>query len=155
MHVTTQWLLRHTQQTMEMIVNMDCHGCERKVRKALENLDGVENVDIDMELQKVTVTGWADQEKVLKKVRKTGRKAELWPFPYNADVIGFTEQYGDMYAHHSDPATYFHGEQPDISRHNYYGHVTDQEYLPYSSIGVGEKASIAFNDENVNACSIM
>ncbi|KAI3498677.1 hypothetical protein L1887_34454 [Cichorium endivia] len=147
-----------------MIVNMDCHGCQRKVRKALQNLDGVEDIDIDMELQKVTVTGWVDQEKVLEKVRKTGKKAELWPFPYNPEVIGFTQQYADMYTHHSDPTTYFHVEQPEISTHNYYGHgydyngyghITYQESPAYSSIGVGETASIAFSDENVNACSIM
>jgi len=38
---------------------------------------GVDDIDIDMGLQKVTVTGWADQKKVLKTVRKTGRRAEL------------------------------------------------------------------------------
>lgn len=29
-----------TFQTVEMIVNIDCEGCERKVRKALQSLDG-------------------------------------------------------------------------------------------------------------------
>ncbi|CAI9279549.1 unnamed protein product [Lactuca saligna] len=149
--------------TVEMIVDMDCHGCERKVRKALQNLDGVDNIDIDMDLQKVTVTGWVDQEKVLRKVRKTGKKAELWTNPYNPEAIGFTQQYGDMYTQHSDRSSNYYQdvEQPDISTLNYYGsgyygnrEVTYQQ-LPYSSSDIGERASIAFSDENVNACSIM
>ncbi|KAI3719061.1 hypothetical protein L6452_19951 [Arctium lappa] len=145
-----------------MIVNMDCHGCERKVRKALRNMNGVESIDIDMNMQKVTVSGWIDHEKVLRKVRRTGKKAELWPFPNNAEVIGYTQEYfADMYTYHSDPATYFqHVEQPDISAYNYYEHGSNGHehvtYLqqPYST-GVGEMATIAFSDENVNACSIM
>ncbi|KAK9051649.1 hypothetical protein SSX86_028277 [Deinandra increscens subsp. villosa] len=144
---------------VEMIVNMDCHGCERKVRKALQNLDGVESIEIDLNMQKVTVTGWVDQEKVLNKIRKTGKKAELWPFPNNPEEVGFTQRYADMYSYHSDPATYFHEQHPEISTHNYYEHGYNNDHrhlqMPYSSIGVSEKATIAFSDENVNACSVM
>ncbi|KAI3517724.1 hypothetical protein L1887_16942 [Cichorium endivia] len=93
-----------------------------------------------MELQKVTVTGWVNQEKVLEKVRKTGRKAELWPFPYNPEVIGFTQQYANMYTHHSDPTTYFHVEEPEISTHNYYGHGYN-EYNGYEHITYNESSA--------------
>ncbi|XP_076948582.1 heavy metal-associated isoprenylated plant protein 45-like [Bidens hawaiensis] len=146
-------------QIMEMIVNMDCHGCERKIRRALQNLDGVENIEIDMDMQKVTVTGWVDQEKVLKKIR-TGKKADLWPFPNNHETVVFTQQYADMYGYHSDPSTYFHEQRPEIFTHNYYEPRYDNAYgrleMPYSSTGVlSERASNAFSDENVNACSVM
>ncbi|GFS45576.1 heavy metal transport/detoxification superfamily protein [Actinidia rufa] len=46
-----------------MRVHMDCAGCESKIRKALQKLKGVDDVDINMGMQKVTVTGWADQKK--------------------------------------------------------------------------------------------
>ncbi|KAK3212044.1 hypothetical protein Dsin_016750 [Dipteronia sinensis] len=46
---------------------------------------GVHNLDIDMDKQKVTVTGYVDQRKVLKVMRRTGRKAEFWPFPYDSE----------------------------------------------------------------------
>ncbi|KAD4982453.1 hypothetical protein E3N88_19124 [Mikania micrantha] len=144
---------------MEMIVNMDCQGCERKVRKALENLDGVQKVDIEMNLQKVTVTGWVNPEKVLKKVRRTGKKAELWPFPNNTTTIGFTQQYANMYKYHRNPATYFNDQQqPMVSSHNYderRWYNNDYRYLemPYSSIS--DRATFAFSDDNVNACSVM
>lgn len=111
-----------------------------------------------MNLQKVTVIGYVDQEKVLRKVRRTGKKAELWPFPNNPEVTGFTQQYADMYTSHSDSSTYFHVQQQDISTYNYYDRGYNnygQQELPYSSIDVGDRVSNAFNDENVNACSIM
>ncbi|KAI7736196.1 hypothetical protein M8C21_007977 [Ambrosia artemisiifolia] len=144
---------------VEMIVNMDCHGCERKIRRALRNLDGVDNIEIDMNMQKVTVTGWVDQEKVLKKIRRTGKKAELWPFPNNPETVGFTQEYSDMYSYHSDPSTYFHDQHQEIFTNNYYEPRYNNEYgrleMPYSSTGVGERAVNAFSDENVNACSVM
>ncbi|KAJ6855875.1 hypothetical protein NC651_040485 [Populus alba x Populus x berolinensis] len=68
---------------IEMRVHMDCAGCESKVKNALEKVKGVDDIDIDMGLQQVTVTGWANQKKVLKTVHKTGRRAELWQLPYN------------------------------------------------------------------------
>lgn len=116
-------------------------------------------------MQKVTVTGWVDQEKVLKKVRRTGKKAELWPFPNNPEMFAFTQQYGDMYGYHSDPTTYFHEQHPEIStytnNYNYERPYNRNEYgyqeTPYNSLTgtVSERASNAFSDENVNACSVM
>ncbi|KAI4371760.1 hypothetical protein MLD38_010074 [Melastoma candidum] len=67
---------------VEMQVHMDCTGCENKIRKALQRVEGVDDVDIDMAMQKVTVTGWTDRDRVLQTVRKTGRRAEFWPFPF-------------------------------------------------------------------------
>ncbi|ONK79243.1 uncharacterized protein A4U43_C01F4380 [Asparagus officinalis] len=49
-------------------------GCEARIRKSLAKLRGVDTVDIDMPLQKVTVTGYADQKKVLKAVRKSAEE---------------------------------------------------------------------------------
>ncbi|PWA71883.1 Heavy metal-associated domain, HMA [Artemisia annua] len=146
--------------TLELIVNMDCYGCEKRVRRALENLDGVDSIEIDMDQQKVTVTGWAEQEDVLKIVRKTGRNAELWPFPYSLEYFGFTEEYANLYPYHSDPTTYFQAEQPDTSfRHHVHGyngqeHYTHQE-LPNSTVHGSQTPFVAFSDENVNACLIM
>ncbi|KAL5997886.1 Heavy metal-associated isoprenylated plant protein 28 [Asimina triloba] len=66
-----------------MRVHMCCAGCEEKVEKALRKIEGIDDIDIDMAMQKVTVTGWADQKKILKTIRKAGRRAKLWPFPCN------------------------------------------------------------------------
>ncbi|KAK4271691.1 hypothetical protein QN277_020343 [Acacia crassicarpa] len=80
---------------VEMCVHIDCAGCEAKVKKALQRLPGVDDVDIDMEMQKVTVMGWADKNQILKTVRKMGKRAELWPYPYNPEYHGFIRQYNN------------------------------------------------------------
>ena len=57
-------------------------------------------MEIDVDQQKVTVTGYVDREDVLRMVKRTGRAAEFWPFPYNG-------YYGDYYTY---PSQYL--EQP-------------------------------------------
>lgn len=126
-----------------------------------------------MATQKVTVTGWADQKKVLKAVRKTGRRAVLWP--YGA--------YGGAGGHHhlqAPPAQhYYHQHQPQpaaaaathhafhpaygpapSSSYNYYKHGYDDfpagGYYQYPrAAGVGDGAGSLFSDDNPHACSIM
>ncbi|KAK1308476.1 Heavy metal-associated isoprenylated plant protein 26 [Acorus calamus] len=71
-------------QTVELKVRMDCDGCELKVKNALSSMKGVQSVDINKKQQKVTVTGYVEANKVLKKAKSTGKKAEIWPYvPYN------------------------------------------------------------------------
>ncbi|KAL3522472.1 hypothetical protein ACH5RR_015306 [Cinchona calisaya] len=157
-----------------MRVHMDCPGCESKIKKALLKLDGVDNVDVDMGMQKVTVTGWADQEKVLKTVRKCGRQAQLWPFPYNPEYHDFTyTNYNQYYrnptkyfttnpdTYFTPEATAFTAENDDLfSSYNYEVHGYDgHDYgtyqdPPYSTI-VNERTSAMFSDENAHGCTIM
>uniref|UniRef100_A0A5B7BH93 Putative heavy metal-associated isoprenylated plant protein 26-like n=1 Tax=Davidia involucrata TaxID=16924 RepID=A0A5B7BH93_DAVIN len=137
-----------------MRVHMDCPGCESKIKKALQKLDGVDDIDIDLGTQKVTVTGWADRNKVLKTVRKTGRQAELWPYPYNPEYHDFT----NFYYHQSHPTTYY-TSQPSSSYnyrvHGYNGHDHGYYHQPPHSTIFDERTTAMFSDENPNACSIM
>lgn len=111
-----------------------------------------------MGMQKVTVMGWADQKKVLKTVRKTGRRAELWPFPYNPEYHGFKRHYGDNY---ENKEYSFFASSKHSSSYNYYqhGYSNGEDFGYYrQSIGatmVNEKAMSMFSDENPHACSIM
>nr|CAB3485039.1 unnamed protein product [Digitaria exilis] len=64
--------------TIELKVYMHCDACERKVRRVVNKVEGVETVEIDREENKVTVTGDFEPEKVVKKIkRKTGKRAEI------------------------------------------------------------------------------
>ncbi|KAF5742339.1 heavy metal-associated isoprenylated plant protein 26-like [Tripterygium wilfordii] len=151
----------------ELRVHMDCAGCETKIKKALKKIRGVDDVYTDVFMQKVTVMGWADKKKVLKTVRKTGKRAELWPYPYNPEYDNYnTQQY---YYHQnqnmtSEPniMTFYRAPQAQpSSKYNYYKHGYDNgddygRYQPplYSSI-IDEQASAVFSDDNPNACSIM
>ncbi|XP_031494419.1 heavy metal-associated isoprenylated plant protein 28 [Nymphaea colorata] len=128
-----------------MRVHMDCAGCEIKIRKALQRLQGVDSIDIDMRMQKVTVTGHADPKKVLKTVRKTGRRAELWPSPYNTD-----HAYIHHYHHHQYQPP--HATSRTSSSYNYYKHGYDGHMHGYYH---GPPRPSLFSDENPHACSIM
>ncbi|KAD3066365.1 hypothetical protein R6Q59_012978 [Mikania micrantha] len=148
---------------IEMRVHVDCPGCENKIRKALQRLKGVENVDIDMGLQKVTVTGIADEKKVLKTVRKTGRRAEIWNIPYNPDIR--THNYNvNQYAQQQQngglgPATFYTRQPSSASSYNYFKHGCDNHYVynPIQSSGlIDHQVGATFSDDNTHAaCKIM
>ncbi|XP_074586593.1 heavy metal-associated isoprenylated plant protein 28-like [Curcuma longa] len=139
---------------IEMCVHMDCSGCESKIRKALLKLEGVHDVDVDMARQKVTVTGWVEPKKALKAVRKTGRRAVLWPYPMNADEVMYQQAYNGPAA----PPFIFNAVP---NSYNYRKHGYDDPSLygyyrrpPHSDI-IDEKVVTMFSDDNPNACSIM
>ncbi|KAK7246759.1 hypothetical protein RIF29_41629 [Crotalaria pallida] len=51
---------------------------EKKLRKCLSKLKGIEKVEVDGNSQKVVVTGYAHKNKILKAVRRSGLKADFW-----------------------------------------------------------------------------
>ncbi|XP_028779559.1 heavy metal-associated isoprenylated plant protein 21-like [Neltuma alba] len=67
---------RFPLQTVNLRVKMDCQGCVRKVRNAVEGLKGVESVDINQKQQRVTVKGHVDAEEVIEEVKSTGKRVE-------------------------------------------------------------------------------
>lgn len=110
-----------------------------------------------MNLQKVTVTGWAEQKKVLKTVRKTGRRAELWQLPYNPQE--FQNHYQQPLHHCNGPVMSHYAPQPSSS-YNYYKHgydSLDRSYYhnPGHSNIFGYQTGAAFSDENPHGCSVM
>ncbi|XP_057819171.1 heavy metal-associated isoprenylated plant protein 27 isoform X2 [Cryptomeria japonica] len=124
-------------QTVELRVRMDCEGCERIVRKSVENMKGVTSVEVDRKQFKVTVTGYVDANKVLKRVRrKTGKKAEMWPYkPYNLVSQPYAPQVYDKKA----PAGYVRNAEPTFPNPD----KTEEKYTH------------VFSDDNPHACSIM
>ncbi|WCJ44759.1 Heavy metal transport/detoxification superfamily protein [Euphorbia peplus] len=51
---------------------------EKRLRKSLSKLRGIEKVEVDANSQKVVVTGYAHKNKVLKAIRRAGLKADFW-----------------------------------------------------------------------------
>ncbi|GAB4847315.1 Heavy metal-associated isoprenylated plant protein 23 [Ancistrocladus abbreviatus] len=129
-------------QTIELKVRMDCDGCELKVKKALSSLTGVKSVEINRKQQKVTVTGYVEANKVLKKARSTGKKAEMWPYvPYN------------LVAQPYAAATYDKKAPPGCVRN-----VDSTTAAGATSTAVRyyqDPYLSLFSDENPNACSVM
>ncbi|KAF5757467.1 putative heavy metal-associated domain, HMA, heavy metal-associated domain superfamily [Helianthus annuus] len=65
-------------QTCTLRVNLHCDGCKHQVKKVLQRIEGVYQVSIDAEQQKVTVLGSVDASALIKKLVKAGKHAEIW-----------------------------------------------------------------------------
>lgn len=66
-------------KTWALRVSIHCEGCKKKVKKVLQNIEGVYKIEIDSKQQRVLVTGNVDFEALIKKLVKSGKHAELWP----------------------------------------------------------------------------
>ncbi|KAM7517393.1 hypothetical protein LguiA_006976 [Lonicera macranthoides] len=75
-------------ETVELKVEMvGIH--EKRLRKCLSKLRGIEKVEVDGNSHKVVVTGYAHRNKILKAVRRVGLKAEFWS-PQNDLLHAYT-----------------------------------------------------------------
>lgn len=63
---------------LELRVPMCCEKCQEKVKEAVEECDGVKHVVCDQYNQRVTVTGFADPLKVLRRVKRVKKKSEFF-----------------------------------------------------------------------------
>ncbi|CAL5016076.1 unnamed protein product [Urochloa decumbens] len=127
--------------TIELKVYMHCDACERKVRRTINKVEGVETVEIDREENKVTVTGDFEPEKVVKKIKKkTGKKAEiLIPEEDEAEEEGVgQEPYVPYY--YENPVLY--PEDADVPD-EFRSYKPETWNLHY------------FDDENAQACMVM
>ncbi|KAF8047046.1 hypothetical protein N665_3238s0001 [Sinapis alba] len=76
-------------KTYFLKVNINCHGCYRKVKKTLRKVEGVYSVDIDTDQQAVIVRGNLDPEILVKKLNRRGKYAELlFMSPIHKDQFG-------------------------------------------------------------------
>lgn len=127
---------RRPLQTVELKVKMDCDGCERRVRNAVCSMKGARTVDVNRKQSKVTVTGYVEPKKVLKRVKSTGKHAEFWPYvSYNLVTYPYVAQAYDKKA----PS----------------GFVKNVAQAFPSPNNPFDKYSTLFSDENPHACSIM
>ncbi|KAK4356638.1 hypothetical protein RND71_025609 [Anisodus tanguticus] len=125
--------------TVELKVRMDCDGCQLKVKNALSSMSGVKSVEINRKQQKVTVTGYVEANKVLKKANSTGKKAEIWPYiPYNLVAHPYAAQSYDKKA----PPGYVRRVEQNPTT----GTVARFDDPAYVTM---------FSDDNPNACFIM
>ncbi|KAJ9060930.1 Cytosolic copper metallochaperone, variant 2 [Entomophthora muscae] len=62
-------------QTYTYNVKMTCGGCSGAVTKALSKMEGIDNVEIDMEKQLVAVsTSSVSKEDIFEAIKKTGKE---------------------------------------------------------------------------------
>ncbi|WVZ64755.1 hypothetical protein U9M48_014230 [Paspalum notatum var. saurae] len=131
-------------QTVELRVRMDCDGCEMKVRNALSSMKGVQSVEINRKQYKVTVQGYVEPHKVVKRVQATGKKAEIWPYvPYSLVAHPYAAPAYDKKA----PPGYVRRVDAVMPVSSYGG--------PTAAGPQEERLVTMFSDDNPNACSIM
>ena len=83
---------------------------------------------------------------MLKVVRRTGRKAEFWPFPYDSEYYPYAAMYLDESTYASSYNYYTHGINESVR-----GYFPDQVYST-----VPDNTVHLFSDDNVHAyCTIM
>ncbi|KAK1608056.1 hypothetical protein QYE76_031729 [Lolium multiflorum] len=132
-------LRRHNKKrkqfnTVELKVRMDCDGCELKVRNALANMRGAQSVEINRKQQKVTVKGFVEPQRVLRRAQSTGKRAELWPYvPYTNPYMA----------------------PPAYDKRAPAGHVRKVDAVMPVIAGQEERLATLFSDDNPNACSVM
>ncbi|KAF9602508.1 hypothetical protein IFM89_029807 [Coptis chinensis] len=127
---------RKPMQTVEIKVKMDCDGCERRVKSSVSSMKGVRSVQVNRKQSQVIVTGYVEPNKVLKRVKSTGKRAEFWPYiPYNLVAYPYVAQAYDKKA----PA----------------GYVKNVVQALPSPNAPDERLTSLFSDENPHACSIM
>ncbi|KAG0453988.1 hypothetical protein HPP92_025292 [Vanilla planifolia] len=119
-------------QNVELKVRMDCEGLRA------QGQEGVKSVDVNLKQQKVTVTGYVEPNKVLKKVQSTGKKAEMWPYvPYNLISQPYAAQVYDKKA----PPGYV--RNAEVGSINNQGSKQEDQFTNM------------FSDDNPNSCSVM
>ncbi|KAE8698159.1 Mitochondrial import inner membrane translocase subunit Tim13 family protein [Hibiscus syriacus] len=120
--------------TVELKVRMCCIGCERAVKRGLYKLRGINSLEVDQKLEQVIIVGHVDRHKVLKRVRRSGKRAEFWPY---SDVPLYFTSMGD----------YFRDTRNEFK----------ESYNYYKSMHRGDdNVSNMFKYDNVNAiCCLM
>ncbi|XP_057966472.1 heavy metal-associated isoprenylated plant protein 26-like [Malania oleifera] len=140
-HAGSKHRRRKQLQTVEIRVRIDCEGCERKVRRAVEGMKGVKQVQVEPKQNKLTVVGYVEPAKVVARVcHRTGKKAELWPYvPY------------EVVAHPYAPGVYDKKAPAGYVRNSYDPHVAQLARASSAEV----RYTTAFSDENPSACAIM
>lgn len=106
-------------------------------RENLVGFVGVKSVKINRKQLKVTVTGYVEASKVLKRAKSTGKKAELWPYvPYN------------LVAHPYVAPAYDKKAPPGYVRNVEHNNATVVKFEDPSFVTM-------FSDDNPNACYVM
>ncbi|XP_031259457.1 heavy metal-associated isoprenylated plant protein 21 isoform X1 [Pistacia vera] len=143
--VTNTRKKRKAMQTVEIKVKMDCDGCERRVKNAVTSMKGsyhpevlcsAKTVEVNRKQSRVTVSGYVEPNKVLKRVKSTGKRAEFWPY----------------IPQHLVYYPYVSGAYDKRAPSGFVRNVV--QAFPATNAPEDNLVSI-FSDDNVNACSIM
>eukprot|EP00253_Pinus_taeda_P022777 PITA_22777 len=125
------------QTVMLKVRNIDCDGCEKRVKRSVSSMKGVQSVEVNRKEQKLTVTGYVEVAKVLRRVKRTGKPTEIWPYvpaemAYHPYAVGTYDKKAPRgYVRNVDPSFLMNPNR------------TDEQYTDM------------FSEDNTNSCTIM
>ncbi|WOG93912.1 hypothetical protein DCAR_0313200 [Daucus carota subsp. sativus] len=64
-------------KTFVLKTNIHCSGCEKKIKKLLQDIGGVHRISIDAAQGEIKISGTIDPQTLLKLLQKNGKKSEL------------------------------------------------------------------------------
>ncbi|KAK8564871.1 hypothetical protein V6N13_020007 [Hibiscus sabdariffa] len=73
-----QQVMKMQTWILKVNIQCSCDGCKQKIKKLLQKIDGVYTTSINADQGKVTVTGNVDPAILIKKLDKSGKRAQLW-----------------------------------------------------------------------------
>lgn len=116
-------------------VPMCCEKCVKKVRKALDDLEGVRDVELDQYNQLVTIHGDVDPEKALRRVRRVKKNSQFWRMATQPIHFSGSPATGQVHSKSLVNAYRAPGYHTSAYRtsSSAYGHRTPPRYTSYSS----------------------
>ncbi|KAJ4803197.1 Heavy metal-associated isoprenylated plant protein 26 [Rhynchospora pubera] len=126
------WAEKRNRKKLEQLKD-----AKEKVRKALEGIKDVSSFELNPKQKKVSVTGYIEQDKLIKRLaHKTGKKVEPWPYvPY------------EVVPHPYAPGAYDKKAPPGYVKNV----LDDPDAAPFARANsLEEKYSSALSDENPN-----
>ncbi|XP_002975678.2 heavy metal-associated isoprenylated plant protein 28 [Selaginella moellendorffii] len=138
-------------QTLVFKVQVHCDACMGKVKKAIASIEGVESISVDLKQKRITVTGHFDQQKLLKRVAKTGKQVELITNKDGSSSKNTTTTNNNGMIDQK-PLMVF---PMDSSATGANAPLFSLQFSPAEAINSNINSSFMFSDENVNGCCIM
>ncbi|XWS61161.1 hypothetical protein CRYUN_Cryun07bG0101900 [Craigia yunnanensis] len=109
---------------------------------------GVEEVEVEMKIQKITVRGFAlEEKKVRKAIKRVGKAAEPWPLPGYSHFASFYKYPTYIVNHYYDSY-----KSEGSNRVHTFFHTPAVYYVALAS---DVAVASLFSDDNPRACSIM
>ncbi|KAK1282259.1 hypothetical protein QJS10_CPB22g01507 [Acorus calamus] len=76
-------------ETVELKVDMVAIH-EKRLRRCLSRLKGIEKVEVEGRTEKVVVSGYVNKNRILRAIRRGGMKADFWLTPLGNPVTRAT-----------------------------------------------------------------
>ncbi|GAB2211542.1 hypothetical protein Drorol1_Dr00024859 [Drosera rotundifolia] len=143
--MSKQEFIKTQSCVLRVNIQCDCDGCRNKVKKLLLKVDGVYTVSIDSKQGKVTVTGNVDPAVLIRKLEKSGKRAELWIQKNNQFNLGnkFKNAQMDSAAKGSHKET--NKFQTSVAKNNHQATNAHIQQILQQMRGAKEQKSVKFN----------